>query len=98
MLDSRFTISSNIQILENLRFEETVEVIRRNLEWESRDDILANFVDMRSRLQALYRMTGGNPRLIMMLYEVDRPRVGHQGPKISSTCCSTGYRRSIRIG
>ena len=60
----------DIQILENLSFEETVEVIRRNLEWESRDDILANFVDMRSRLQALYRMTGGNPRLIMMLYEL----------------------------
>ena len=60
----------DIQILENLSFEETVLVIRRNLEWESRDDILATFVDMRSRLQALYRMTGGNPRLIMMLYEL----------------------------
>ena len=60
----------DIQILENLSFEETVEVIRRNLEWEKRDDILATFEDMRSRLQALYRMTGGNPRLIMMLYEL----------------------------
>ena len=60
----------DIQILENLSFEETVEVIRRNLEWERRDDILATFEDMRSRLQALYRMTGGNPRLIMMLYEL----------------------------
>ena len=60
----------DIQILENLSFEETVEVIRRNLEWEHRDDILAAFADLRSRLQALYRMTGGNPRLIMMLYEL----------------------------
>ena len=60
----------DIQILENLSFEETVELIQRNLEWESRDEILATFVDMRSRLQALYRMTGGNPRLIMMLYEL----------------------------
>ena len=60
----------DIQILENLSFEETVELIRRNLEWERRDDILATLVDMRSRLQALYRMTGGNPRLIMMLYEL----------------------------
>ncbi len=60
----------DIQIIENLSFEETVEVIRRNLEWEKRDDILATFADMRSRLQALYRMTGGNPRLIMMLYEL----------------------------
>ena len=60
----------DIQILENLSFEETVEVIRRNLEWEKRDDILATFEEMRSRLQALYQMTGGNPRLIMMLYEL----------------------------
>ena len=60
----------DIQILENLSFEETVEVIRRNLEWEKRDDILTTFEEMRSRLQALYRMTGGNPRLIMMLYEL----------------------------
>ena len=60
----------DIQILENLSFEETVEVIRRNLEWEEREDILETLDDMRPRLQALYRMTGGNPRLTMMLYEL----------------------------
>ena len=60
----------DIQILENLSFKETVEVIRRNLEWEKREDILATFEDMHSRLQALYQMTGGNPRLTMMLYEL----------------------------
>ena len=60
----------DIQILENLSFEETVEVIRLNLEWEERRDILDTLEDMRPRLQALYRMTGGNPRLTMMLYEL----------------------------
>ena len=60
----------DIQILESLSFEETVEVIRRNLEWEDRTDVLATLEDMRPRLQALYRMTGGNPRLTMMLYEM----------------------------
>ena len=60
----------DIQILESLSFEETVEVIRRNLEWEKRTDILATLDDMRPRLRALYRMTGGNPRLTMMLYEL----------------------------
>ena len=59
----------DIQILENLSFEDTVEVIRLNLEWEERD-ILETLEDMRPRLQALYRMTGGNPRLTMMLYEL----------------------------
>ena len=60
----------DIQILENLSFEETVEVIRLNLEWEEREDILDTLDDMRPRLQSLYRMTGGNPRLTMMLYEL----------------------------
>ena len=60
----------DIQILESLSFEETVDVIRLNLEWEERGDILETLEDVRPRLQALYRMTGGNPRLTMMLYEL----------------------------
>ena len=60
----------DIQIIENLSFEETVEVIRLNLEWEKRKDILDTLEDMRPRLRALYQMTGGNPRLTMMLYEL----------------------------
>lgn len=60
----------DIQILENLSFEETVEVIRLNLDWDGRKDILETHDDVRLRLQALYRMTGGSPRLTMMLYEL----------------------------
>ena len=60
----------DIQILESLSFEETVDVIRLNLDWEDRTDILETLDDLRPRLQALYRMTGGNPRLTMMLYEL----------------------------
>ena len=60
----------DIQILENLTFEETVEVIRLNLEWDRLTEIRDTLDDMRPRLQALYRMTGGNPRLTMMLYEL----------------------------
>ena len=60
----------DVQILETLSFEEAVDVIRLNLEWEEREDILETLEDMRPRLQALYRMTGGNPRLTMMLYEL----------------------------
>ena len=60
----------DVQILENLSFEESVEVIRLNLEWEERKDVLETVDEMRPRLQALYRMTGGNPRLTMMLYEL----------------------------
>ena len=60
----------DIQILDSLSFDETVEVIRRNLEWEERTDVLETLDEVRPRLQALYRMTGGNPRLTMMLYEL----------------------------
>ena len=60
----------DIQLLDSLTFEETVEVIRRNLEWDERTDILETLGRMRPRLEALYRMTGGNPRLTMMLYEL----------------------------
>ena len=60
----------DIQILENLSFDETVEVIRRNLEWDKAENTPESIEDMRPRLQALYRMTGGNPRLTMMLYEL----------------------------
>ena len=60
----------DIQILEALSFEETVEVIRLNLKWDDCTAVLESLEDMRPRLQALYRMTGGNPRLTMMLYEL----------------------------
>ncbi len=60
----------DIQMLEGLGFEEMVEVIRRNLEWEVRTDLLESMEAMRPRLEALYRMTGGNPRLTMMLHEL----------------------------
>jgi DNA-binding MarR family transcriptional regulator len=58
------------QVLDQLSDEETIELIRRNLEWEKRDDILAGFADLRPRLLAIYRMTGGSPRLTLMLYEL----------------------------
>ena len=60
----------DIQILDSLTFDETVEVIQRNLEWDGRTEILTSLNDMRPRLQALYHMTGGNQRLTMMLYEL----------------------------
>ena len=60
----------DVQILDNLTFDESVEVIRRNLEWDGCMDTLESLNSTRPRLQALYQMTGGNPRLTMMLYEL----------------------------
>jgi tetratricopeptide (TPR) repeat protein len=60
----------DVQILDQLSEEQTIELIRRNLEWERREDLLADFANLRPRLLALYRMTGGSPRLTLMLYEL----------------------------
>ncbi|MCP5158695.1 MAG: tetratricopeptide repeat protein [Gammaproteobacteria bacterium] len=60
----------DVQILEDLSEAETLELIRRNLEWEQRDDLLQDFDSLRPKLLALYKMTGGNPRLTVMLYEL----------------------------
>ena len=69
-VDQPFYDFFDIQVLEELSFEETVEVIRLNLECEDREEVLGSLEQMRPRLQALYRMTGGNPRLTMLLYEL----------------------------
>ncbi|MEM9481262.1 MAG: tetratricopeptide repeat protein [Verrucomicrobiota bacterium] len=58
------------QILDNLTEEETIELIRLNLEWDDKKELLATFDDLRPKLLSLYRMTGGNPRLTVMLYEL----------------------------
>jgi tetratricopeptide (TPR) repeat protein len=60
----------DIQILEDLTEEQTLEMIRRNLEWEECTDILKDFESLIPKIQTIHIMTGGNPRLIMMLYEL----------------------------
>ncbi|MDA1143296.1 MAG: tetratricopeptide repeat protein, partial [Planctomycetota bacterium] len=60
----------DVQILDQLSDEGSIELIRRNLEWEKRDDILEDMENLRPRLLAIYRMTGGSPRLTLMLYEL----------------------------
>ncbi len=60
----------DIQVLEDLTEEETLEVIRKNLEWEKREDVLKGFEALTPKIRALHTMTDGNPRLIMMLYEL----------------------------
>ncbi|MFM7166263.1 MAG: hypothetical protein ACKO3T_13565, partial [Planctomycetaceae bacterium] len=60
----------DVQFLDQLTEQQTFELIRRNLTWEQRDDLLADFDNLQPRLQALYRMTGGSPRLTLMLYEL----------------------------
>jgi tetratricopeptide (TPR) repeat protein len=60
----------DVQLLDQLSEDQTIDLIRRNLQWERRDDLLLDFENLRPKLLALYRMTGGSPRLTLMLYEL----------------------------
>lgn len=44
--------------------------MHRSLEWAKRNDLLAKWDELYPKLIALYRMTGGNPRLTVMLSDL----------------------------
>jgi len=69
-VDEPFYDFFDVQHLDPLSMEESISLIRRNLEWEKRDDLLADFATLEPRLMALFHMTGGNPRLTVMLSEL----------------------------
>jgi len=58
----------DIQTLDNLTQAETLEVIRANLVYDQRNDLIDRFDELSPKIKALHEMTGGNPRLIMMHY------------------------------
>jgi tetratricopeptide (TPR) repeat protein/energy-coupling factor transporter ATP-binding protein EcfA2 len=62
----------DVQSIANLSEDETVQMIRLNLEWdqECHKEVLKNFDALRPRIYALFQITDGNPRLTMMLYEL----------------------------
>ena len=50
---------------------ETIEAfIKGRAEYEGEEDILKNFYKFRSKIKAVSDLTGGNPRLILILYEI----------------------------
>ncbi|GEM_PF-450391 len=58
----------DIQVLEELDEAHTLQLIRTSLEWDARGDLLARFDELVPKVKALHYMTGGNPRLILILY------------------------------
>ncbi len=68
--DAPFYDFFDTQLLDLLSAEDTVTLIRRNLEWDHRQDLLDRFDELRPRLLAIHTMTGGSPRLTVMLYEL----------------------------
>jgi len=73
-VDEPFYDFFDVQLIEHLSEEETAELVRRNLDWEKTKQsrkLLEHFdTELRPKIYALYRMTAGNPRLTVMLYEL----------------------------
>jgi len=60
----------DVQTISPLTKEETLQLIQKNLEVDKKTKLLKTLDDLKTRVLALHEMTGGNPRLIMMLYEL----------------------------
>lgn len=69
-VDEPFYDFFDVQHLDHLTEEESTGLVRRSLEWAKREDLLAKWDDLYPKLIALYRMTGGNPRLTVMLSDL----------------------------
>ena len=60
----------DIQVIEELDKQQTLSLVKSHFEWDNREDLLQQFDTLKPRLLAMHTLTGGNPRLIMMLYEL----------------------------
>ncbi len=69
-VDEPFYDFFDVQLLDHLTEEQSIDLIRRNLEWECArnpdnqrlQELLSDFAALRPKLLALYRMTAGSPR------------------------------------
>ncbi len=68
--DQPFYDFFDTQVLDQLSQDETIALIRRSLEWDKNEALLQQFPSLQPKLRAIYTMTGGSPRLTVMLYEL----------------------------
>lgn len=57
-------------VLPELTRDQTVKLIRKNLEFDKKKELIIGFDELIPRIKALYEMTGGNCRLLMILYNL----------------------------
>ena len=60
----------NVQPLSELDLEQTQQLILKHLKYDQQTELLKEFGNLRSKILALYQFTGGNPRLILLLYKL----------------------------
>jgi len=76
-----------IEMIEDFSFDESLELLIKYAEEDKRDDLVKQFKLRSNRIEALHTLTGGNPRLLVMLYmqsggfikRIDKPIKGRKG-------------------
>ena len=56
--------------LDRLSAEQVFELLRRRAEFDGDERFLSDFQEQRPKIRAIVHLAGGNPRLILMLYEL----------------------------
>jgi tetratricopeptide (TPR) repeat protein len=56
--------------LEELSFEKIRELLKKQAEIENNQQMLQKFDELKPRIEAIHHITGGNPRLVLMLYQL----------------------------
>lgn len=57
-------------VLQDLSADDIADLIKARAGWEKNSALLANFEEVRNRVDAVYHLSGGNPRLALALYNV----------------------------
>lgn len=60
----------NIHLLPELNLMQTQQLVVNHLEYDRQTEILQESEDLTTKIQALHQFTGGNPRLILLLYKL----------------------------
>jgi hypothetical protein len=56
--------------LRDLTLDQMIDMLRRRAEWDGDQRVLDRLEELRPRLRAVHHLTGGNPRLVLMLYQL----------------------------
>jgi energy-coupling factor transporter ATP-binding protein EcfA2 len=57
-------------VLDDLTRVDITQLVRARADWEGNTSLLADFARVKNRVEAIYHLSGGNPRLALALYRV----------------------------
>jgi hypothetical protein len=67
-------------VLDDLTQSDITQLVRARADWEQNAPLLADFERVKGRIEAIYHLSGGNPRLALALYRVVQHGVTTEHP------------------